>query len=76
MEGCNALNVNQLKLEKTAPPSGKQNYLCRDCGRQFVDLYSPQGYPDDIKEQCLKMYVNGIGFRGIERVCGVHHTNI
>jgi transposase-like protein len=24
----------------------------------------------------LKMYVNGIGFRGIERVTGVHHTTV
>jgi hypothetical protein len=25
---------------------------------------------------CLKMYVNGMGFRSIERVTGVHHTTV
>lgn len=35
-----------------------------------------QGYSDDIKQQCLRMYVNGMGFRGIERVTGVHHTTV
>ena len=25
---------------------------------------------------CLRMYVNGMGFRGIERVTGVHHTTV
>jgi transposase-like protein len=40
------------------------------------DYTSPQGYSDDIKQQCLRLYVNGMGFRGIERVTGVHHTTV
>lgn len=35
-----------------------------------------EGYSDDIKQQCLRMYVNGMGFRGIERVTGVHHITV
>ncbi|WP_399315748.1 IS1 family transposase [Trichocoleus sp. FACHB-69] len=42
-----------------------------------MDVYTaPQGYSDEIKALCLKMYVNGMGFRGIERVTGVHHTTV
>lgn len=56
---------------------GKQNHICVDCRRQFIDVYTaPQGYSDETKAQCLKMYVNGMGFRGIERVTGVHHTTV
>jgi hypothetical protein len=29
-----------------------------------------------MKEECLKMYLNAMGFRGIERVKGVHHTTL
>jgi len=29
-----------------------------------------------VRQGCLKMYVNGMGFRAIERVKGVHHTTI
>lgn len=29
-----------------------------------------------MSQECLKLYVNGMGFRGIERVKGVHHTTI
>jgi insertion element IS1 protein InsB len=29
-----------------------------------------------MKRECLKMYVNGMGFRGIERVKGVHHKTL
>lgn len=53
------------------------HHICVVCGRQFIDVYAaPQGYSDDVKATCLKMYVNGMGFRGIERVTGVHHTTV
>ena len=29
-----------------------------------------------VKQICLNMYLNGMGFRGIERVTGIHHTTI
>jgi transposase-like protein len=48
---------------------GKQNHICVNCGRQFIEDYQPhQGYGDEIRRECLKMYVNGLGFRAIERI--------
>ncbi len=44
--------------------------------RQFIDSYKQQGYPEEIKKECLEMYVNGLGFRAIERVKKVHHTTV
>ncbi len=35
-----------------------------------------QSFTDEVRRECLKMYVNGMGFRGIERVKGVHHTTV
>ena len=38
-----------------------------------ANCYEPsKGYSDEVKRDCLKMYVNGMGFRGIERVKGVY----
>lgn len=44
--------------------------------RQFIDSYESQGYSEEIKCECLEMYVNGSDFRAIERVKKVHHTTI
>lgn len=56
---------------------GKQNYICVNCDRQFITDYETyRGYSEDVKRECLKMYVNGMGFRAIERGKGVHHTTI
>jgi len=64
-------------IRKNGKMRGKQNHICVDCRRQFIDVYTPpRGYSDEVKAQCLKMYVNGMGFRGIERVTGVHHTTL
>ncbi len=64
-------------IRKNGHKRGKQNHICVGCSRQFVSDPKPhRGYSDDIKRSCLTMSVNGMGFRGIERVTGVHHTTV
>ncbi|MHC5740281.1 IS1/IS1595 family N-terminal zinc-binding domain-containing protein, partial [Nostoc sp.] len=62
------------RIRKNGKRRGKQNHFCVTCDRQFIDIYSPpKGYSNEIKNECLKAYVNGAGFRAIERQKGVHH---
>jgi transposase-like protein len=69
---CKSTHVN-----KNGRKAGKQNHICVDCGRQFIEGYEAQrGYSEEVKRECLTMYVNGMGFRAIERIKGVHHTSI
>ena len=64
-------------IRKNGKRRGKQNHICVDCGRQFVEAPQTElGYSDEVRQECLKMYTNGLGFRAIERVKGVHHTTI
>jgi transposase-like protein len=64
-------------IRKNGIKRGKQNHICVDCRRQFIEDYeASRGYSNEVKRECLKMYVNGMGFRGIERVKGVHHTTV
>ena len=55
---------------------GKQCYRCHDCGRQYVESPIDRSYPPEVKKLCLKMYLNGMGLRGIERVTQIHHTTV
>jgi transposase-like protein len=65
------------EIRKNGKRRGKQNHICVKCGRQFIDAYSPpKGYSDEMKQDCLRSYVNGMGFRAIERDKGVHHTTV
>ncbi|MEE6162431.1 IS1 family transposase [Cylindrospermopsis raciborskii] len=70
-------NCGSSKIRKNGKRRGKQNHICVDCGRQFIDVYSPpKGYSEEVKQSCLRSYFNGMGFRAIERDKGVHHTTI
>ncbi len=64
------------EIRKNGHRREKQNYQCKNCGRQFIEYYSQVGYSKEIKEQCLTMYLNGNGFRAIERMTNVNHNTI
>lgn len=64
------------KIVKNGYRKGKQSYLCRECNRQFRENPQPQGYSAEVKELCVKMSLNGMGFRGIERVTGINHNSV
>ncbi len=69
---CKSTHIN-----KNGKKRGKQNYICVDCQRQFIDSYQTQkGYSEELKRECLTMYVNGMGLRAIGRVKGIHHATI
>jgi AcrR family transcriptional regulator len=59
------------RVAKNGRQQGKQRYVCRGCGRQFLDRYTPRGYPLEVRQQCLALHAQGIGFREIERQTGV-----
>ena len=64
-------------IRKNGKRKSEHNHICVACGRQFINTYEPhRGYSDEVRRECLKMYVNGSGFRAIERVKGVHHTTV
>jgi len=64
-------------IKKNGKRSSKQNHICAQCGRQFIDEYDPpKGHSQEFKWECLEMYLNGMGFRAIERVKEVHHTTV
>lgn len=64
------------KVVKNGHRQGKQSYLCRECRRQFRENPQPPGYTAEVKDLCVKMSLNGMGFRGIERVTGISHNSI
>jgi IS1 family transposase/transposase-like protein len=67
---------NSTSHRKNGHRRGKQCYQCRVCGRQFVKSPLSKSYPLEVKQLCLKMYLNGMGLRGIERVTEIHHRTI
>jgi len=51
--------------------NGKQNYQCKDCGRQFVDCFEQDLVSDDTRALIERLLVERISLRGICRAMGV-----
>ncbi|BAY86927.1 putative transposase [Calothrix parasitica NIES-267] len=45
-------------------------------GKQFLEIYSPKGYPEEVKQECLDLYKKGMGFRAIEKKTGISHNTV
>jgi AcrR family transcriptional regulator len=64
------------RVAKNGRQQDKQRYICRECGRQFLDRYVQRGYPLEIRHKCLDLHAQGIGFREIERQTGVNCNTV
>ena len=78
MESADALpsHSQSAKGVKNGHRQGKQSYLCRNCNRQFRENPQAGGYSAQVKDLCVKMSLNGMGWSGIERVTGISHHSI
>lgn len=70
---CQA-TTRQVKVGRT--PSGSQRLKCQHCGRKYTPQPKEQGYPDAMRQQALRMYVDGMNLRRIARHLGVVHQTV
>ena len=53
---------------------GKQRYQCKHCGYRHTVAY--KWYSEEVKQQALKMYLEGLGFRSIARLLNCSHVSV
>ena len=54
---------------------GKQRYKCKSCHCNFTQSSSFR-IPLEVRLRCIKLYIEGVGFRGIERLEKVSHVAV
>ena len=69
---CHSLKVVKNGVKRT----GKRNFLCRSCGKQFQHAYQKAGCRPEAKRLVLRMLVRNCGIRDIEEVTGVHRQTV
>ena len=63
--------TEQVKAGRTCP--GSQRYKCKPCNRRYTPEPKQQGYPDELRQQAVKLYVDGMNYRRIARQLRVDH---
>lgn len=61
---CQATD-NQIKAGRTG--AGSQRYLCKRCRRRYTPHQKARGYPDEMRQQAVRLYADGMNFRQIAR---------
>ncbi len=63
------------KKVKSGFTRGKQRYKCKNCNCHYTQssLYRT---PIAVRAKAIKMYMEGLGFRAIERLEGVSHVSV
>ena len=56
--------------------AGSQRYKCQECDCRYTPEPKHHGYSEETRRQAVKMYLDGINFRRIGRILGVHHTSV
>lgn len=52
----------------------KQRYKCKNCGCNYTGGIN--GYPEHVKRKAIQLYLEGNGFRRIERLMNVSHVSV
>ena len=55
---------------------GVQRYLCKTCGYKFTVAKKGKGIEKGYVVRAVQLYLEGMGFRAIERVLGVSHVSV
>ena len=56
--------------------TGSQRFKCRECQRIYTPDPKPLGYPEQIKREAVRLYLEGTNFRRIGRILSVNHQSV
>jgi len=73
---CPYCEANEYQVKVGKNDSGSQRMKCQACGRRYTPDPMEHGYPEAMRQQAIKLYVDGMNFRRIARHLGVHHKTV
>ena len=76
MSQCPYCQSSQLQIKSGINASGSQRFRCRLCDRIYTPEPAINCYPDDIRQQAVKLYLEGTNLRRIGRILGVVHQSV
>lgn len=64
----------QVKAGLTA--AGSQRYLCKVCRRRYTPEPKPLGYEQEVRQQAVRLYLDGNNQRRIARQLGISQGSV
>jgi transposase-like protein len=76
MNACPHCQAREKQIKIGFNMSGSQRYRCQGCGRKYTPEPKEHGYPDEVRQQAVRWYMDGMNFRRIACHLGVHHQTV
>ncbi len=76
MKKCPYCQASEQQVKNGRNPSGSQRYKCRVCGRIYTLEPKPAGYDQAMRDQAVRLYLEGLNLRRIARILGVNHQSV
>jgi transposase-like protein len=73
---CPKCQIEKRQVKAGLNKSGSQKYKCQECQRRFTPEPKQMGYPQEIGDKAVQLYVDGLNFRRIGRTLGVNHQSV
>jgi len=76
MNSCPYCHAQDRQVKNGRNASGSQRWKCQQCRRKYTPKPREHGYPDSLRQQAVKMSVDGLNYRRIARFLGVDHKTV
>jgi transposase-like protein len=76
MNTCPHCQRSEAQVKIGTNASGSQRYLCKVCQRKYTPVPAESGYSEAVRQEALKLYVDGMNFRRIERTLNVSRQSV
>ena len=73
---CPRCGEAKKQYKKGYNHSGTQRCICNECGVSYTIDPKKREYPEDTKQQAIKMYYSGVSGRGVGKVLGFSKANV
>ena len=73
---CRHCESENIVKNGKAPNSGKQKFLCHDCGRQSRENPGSNVHSRERREEILRAYQERSSLRGLARTFGVSRSTV
>ena len=76
MSQCPHCQRTEHQVKAGLNASGSQRYLCKACQRKYTPEPNLNGYADEMRQQAVEMYVDGLNLRRIARLLKVSPQSV
>lgn len=73
---CPYCNSTERQIKAGRNRAGSQRFQCRECDRHYTPEPKLNGYPEEVRQQAVRLYLEGTNFRRIGRLLAVNHQSV